>query len=171
MTTAQTGATLAGCTVAVAIMAIYLRKWWTGGRTLKDLFPMVQGFVTGALGTVCVGGLMGWLSGCTRQTANGGGGKVITGTTGTDSGAPLATGSMGQLTPEGGVVVFLITVLLVVSYKAASKDDKGRLLGFLAAGMILCATAGVAGMLTGLPDLVNSLGLSGRNLLEGNASL
>ena len=169
MNTTTTGASLAACAIAVAIMAVYLRKWWVGGRTLKDLFPMIQGFVTGALATVCVGGLAGWLAGCTRQTAGGAGGKVVTGVTGTDSGTAMASASMGQLTPEGGVVVFLLAVILVVSYKAASKDDKGRLLGFLAAGMILCATAGVAGMLDGLPDLVNSLGLSGRNILEGNA--
>lgn len=168
MNTTTTGATLAAVLIAVAIMAVYLRKWWVGGRTLKELIPMVQGFITGALATICFGGLAGWLAGCTRQTAGGAGGKVITGTTGTESGAPLAAGSMGQLTSEGGAVVFLLMVILVVSYKAASKDDKGRLLGFLAAGMILCVTAGVAGMLTGLPELVNSLGLSGRNMLEGN---
>ncbi|MEU3976873.1 hypothetical protein [Streptomyces bacillaris] len=168
MTTTQTGATLAAVLIAVAIMAVYLRKWWVGGRTLKDLIPMIQGFLTGALATICFGGLAGWLAGCTRQAAGGVGGKVISGTTGTESGSPLATGSMGQLTPEGGAVVFLLMVILVVSYKAANKDDKGRLLGFLAAGMILCVTAGVAGMLTGLPDLVNGLGLSARNALEGN---
>lgn len=168
MNTATTGASLAGATLAIGIMAVYLRKWWTGGRALKDLIPMVQGFITGALGTICLGGLMGWLAGCTRQASNGVGGKVITGTTGTESGSPLAGGSIGQLTPEGGVVVFLLTIGLVVSYKAAAKDEKGRLVGFLIAGFILCATAGVAGMLQGLPGLVNGLGLSGRNVLEGN---
>lgn len=169
MTTTSTGASLAAVLIAVAIMAVYLRKWWMGGRTLKDLIPMIQGFITGALATICFGGLAGWLAGCTRQAAGGAGGKVITSTTGTDTGDQLATGSMGQLTPEGGAVVFLLMVVLVVSYKAASKDDKGRLLGFLAAGMILCVTAGVAGMLDGLPGLVNGLGLSARNALEGNA--
>lgn len=168
MNTTQTvGASLAGCLLAVAIMAVYLRKWWTGGRTIKDLAPMVQGFVTGALATICVGGLAGWLAGCTRQTSATVGGRIITGATGTEAGSTMASASMGQLTPEGGCVVFLLFVILVVSYKAASKDDKGRLLGFLAAGMILCATAGVAGALDGLPDLVNSLGLSGKNALEG----
>lgn len=167
MNTAQTGATLAGAAIAVTILFIQLRKWWVGGRALKDLILTVQGLLTGALGTVCAGGLLGWLAGCTRQGANTAGGKVITGVTGTESGSPLATASMGQLTPEGGVVVFIVAVALVISYKAASKDDKGRLLGALAAGFILCAVAGVAGALEGLPDLVNALGLSGRNALEG----
>ncbi|WP_371099289.1 hypothetical protein [Streptomyces sanglieri] len=166
MMTTQTGVTLAGCLIAIAIMAIYLWKWWTGGRAIKDLISMIQGFLNGALTTVCTGGLAGWLAGCTRQAAGGVGGKVISSTTGTDSGTPLATASLGQLTPEGGTVVFLLFVILFFSYKAASKEDKGRLLGFVAAGMILCATAGVAGMLDGLPDLINGLGLSGRNALE-----
>lgn len=168
MKTTLTGASLAACLIAIAVMAVYLRKWWTGGRAIKDLMAMVQGFVNGALATICLGGLGGWVAGCARQTAGGVGGKAISATTGTDAGAPLATASLGRLTPEGGCVVFLLLVLLVISYKAASKDDKGRLVGFLFAGMVLCVTAGVAGMLDGLPDLVNSLGLSGRNAIEGN---
>ncbi|MFE7754305.1 hypothetical protein [Streptomyces sp. NPDC057429] len=167
MNTTTTGVTLAGAAIALTILVIQLRKWWTGGRALKDLIPTIQGLLTGALGTVCAGGLLGWLAGCTRQAANGAGGKVVTGTTGTESGAPLASGTLGQLTPEGGVIVFLLAVVLVLSYKAANKEDKGRLLGALGAGFILCATAGVAGMLEGLPDLVNALGASGRNALEG----
>lgn len=169
MNTTQTGATLAACAIAITIMAVYLRKWWVGGRALKDLFPMIQGFVSGGLATICFGGLAGWLAGCTRQAVGGVGGKAVTGTTGTNSGDAITTGSLGQLTEEGGVVVFLLFVLLIVMYKAASKDDKGRLLGFFVAGAILCVTAGVAGMLDGLPDLINALGLSGRNALEGNA--
>ncbi|WP_326768649.1 hypothetical protein OG978_32665 [Streptomyces sp. NBC_01591] len=167
MNTATTGATLAGCTVAFAILFLNLRKWWTGGRALKDLIPTIQGFITGALGTICAGGLAGWLAGCTRQAANTGGDKVISGTTGTGAGSAIASGSMGQLTEEGAVVVFLVFLALVASYKAASKEDKGRLIGTMIAGFILCATAGVAGALDGLPDLVNSLGLSGKNALGG----
>lgn len=166
MTTTQTGATLAACLIAVCLVAVYLRKWWLGGRALKDLITMAQGFINGALSTICFGGLAGWLAGCARQVAGGAGGKVISSTTGTEAGTPLTTASLGQLTPEGGGVVFLLFVILLVSYKAASKDDKGRLLAFVAAGMILCVTAGVAGMLDGLPDLINALGLSGRNALE-----
>ncbi|AWL39684.1 MULTISPECIES: hypothetical protein [unclassified Streptomyces] len=165
----STGATLAACLIAIAIMAIYLRKWWTGGRALKDLIPMLQGFLTGALATICVGGLAGWLAGCTRTATGGAGGTAITATTGTDAGDTLATASMGRLTPEGGAVTFLLFVILVVSYKAANKDDKGRLIGFLAAGMILCATAGVAGALDGLPGLINEAGAKGRNILEGHS--
>ncbi len=167
MTTTQTGATLAACAIAITIMVIYLRKWWVGGRALKDLFPMVQGFANGGLATICFGGLAGWLAGCTRQAAGGLGGHAVSGTTGTAAGSSIKGGSLGQLTPEGGVVVFLLFVLLVVSYKAANKDDKGRLIGFFVAGAILCVTAGVAGALDGLPGLINALGLSGRNALGG----
>ncbi|MEU0634343.1 hypothetical protein [Streptomyces sp. NPDC005989] len=169
MTTTQTGVTLVACLFAIIIMAVYLRKWWSGGRAIKDLISMVQGFLNGALTTVCAGGLGGWLAGCTRQAAGGVGEKVVSGTTGTEAGTPLATASLGQLTEEGGAVVFFLFVILFFSYKTASKEDKGRLLGFVAAGMVLCVTAGVAGMLDGLPDLINGLGLSARNALEGKA--
>ncbi|MEE1805953.1 hypothetical protein [Streptomyces sp. BE133] len=50
MTTTRTGATLAGCTIAFLVLFANLRKWWTGGRALKDLIPTIQGFVTGGLG-------------------------------------------------------------------------------------------------------------------------
>lgn len=167
MNTATSATTLAGCAIAIAILGLQLRKWWTGGRALKDLIPTVQGFITGALGTACAGGLAGWLAGCTRQVASGGGAKIITGTTGTEASAPIASGSIGTLTSEGGVIVFFVMLILVATYKAAPKDEKGKLLGALAAGFILCTTAGVAGMLTGLPDLANSLGTSAGNILAG----
>ncbi|MFE9300546.1 hypothetical protein [Streptomyces sp. NPDC006856] len=167
MNTTQTGVSLAACAIAIAILGIQLRNWWVGGRAWKDLLPTIQGFVSGGLATICVGGLGGWLAGCVRQVANGGGSKAVTGVTGTESSTPIAASSMGQLTEEGGVVVFLLAVLLFVTYKAASKEDKGKLLGAMVAGMILCVTAGVVGMLDGLPDLVNGLGLSGKNILQG----
>ncbi|MFJ9029794.1 hypothetical protein ACIRQP_14925 [Streptomyces sp. NPDC102274] len=162
------GTTLAGAAIALAILFLNLRKWWTGGRALKDLIPTGQGLITGAMSTVCVGGLAGWLSGCTRQATNFGGSKAVSGTTGTDSGSTIATASLGSLTPEGGVVVFLLFVATVAAYKAFNKEEKGRLLGAMAAGAILCATAGIAGMLHGLPEIANSLGASGRALLEGH---
>ncbi|MFE5996750.1 hypothetical protein ACFQ6C_07630 [Streptomyces sp. NPDC056454] len=168
MNTTTTGATLAACAIAITFMVVYLRKWWIGGRALKDLAPMIQGFVCGGLATICFGGLAGWLAGCARQVVGSVGGKAVSSTTGTASGNTLAPGSLGRLSEEGGVVVFFLFVLLIVIYKAASKDDKGRLISFFVAGAVLCVTAGVAGMLDGLPDLINSLGLSGRNALERN---
>ncbi|MEU8704188.1 hypothetical protein [Streptomyces sp. NPDC048565] len=169
MNTSQTvGASLAGCTIAIAILVLTLRSWWTGGRAMKDLIIPAQGFLTGGLATICVGGLAGWVSGCTRQGVSGAGGTAITATTGTEAGAPIATGSLGQLTEEGGVVVFVIFLILIVSYKAAAKADKGRLLACLAAGMILCVTAGIAGALDGLPGLINQAGGAARGLLERN---
>ncbi|WP_326811650.1 hypothetical protein [Streptomyces scopuliridis] len=165
------GTTLAGAAIAVVILALNLRKWWTGGRALKDLIPTAQGLVTGAFGTVCAGGLAGWLSGCTRQITNFGGGKAVTGTTGTDSSSPIASGSLGALTPEGGVVVFVFFCVTVAAYKSFNKEEKGKLIGGIVAGSVLCVTAGIAGMLTGLPDVANQLGDSARAAFEGWGSL
>lgn len=161
------GTTLAGAAIAIAILFLNLRKWWTGGRALKDLIPTGQGLIVGAMSTVCVGGLAGWLSGCARQATSLGGNKVVGGTTGADSSSTIATGSLGSLTPEGGVVVFILFVATIASYKAFNKEEKGRLAGAIVAGCVLCATAGIAGMLTGLPDIANSLGASGRSVFEG----
>lgn len=161
------GTTLAGVAIALTILFLNLRKWWTGGRALKDLIPTGQGLITGAFSTACVGGLAGWLSGCTRQATNVGGGKVVSGTTGTDSGSAIASGSLGSLTEEGGVVVFILFVSTIAAYKAFNKEEKGRLIGSFVAGSILCATAGVAGMLNGLPEIANSLGVEGAAFFGG----
>ncbi|MFD5041978.1 hypothetical protein ACFWNI_33550 [Streptomyces sp. NPDC058377] len=167
MNSTQTvGASLAGCAAALAVLFVTLRSWWTGGRAAKDLILPVQGFLTGGLATVCVGGLGGWIAGCTRQGVGGAASTAITATTGTEAGDPIATASLGQLSEEGGIVVVLIFLACLLSYKAAPKGDKGTMLGCLAAGMILCVTAGVAGALDGLPDLINQAGSAGRGLLE-----
>lgn len=161
------GTTLAGVAVALTILFLNLRKWWTGGRALKDLIPTGHGLITGAMSTACVGGLAGWLSGCTRQVTNFAGGKAVTGTTGADSSSTIASGSIGSLDEGGGVVVFILFVATVAAYKAFSKEEKGRLIGAITAGCILCATAGVAGVLNGLPEIANSLGASGKAFFEG----
>ncbi|MFD8687827.1 hypothetical protein [Streptomyces sp. NPDC059651] len=169
MNTATTGVSLAASAAAAVILVIQLRKWWRGGRAFKDLVHTVQGFLMGGIASVCVGGLGGWLAGCTRQIANGGSSKIVTGVTGAPSSSSVTTGSLGQLSEEGGVVVCILFVLVIVGYMSASKEEKGRLLAAMAAGMILCVTAGVAGMLDGLPDLLNALGLSGSNILNRRA--
>lgn len=167
MNTTQTvGASLAGCAAALGVLFITLRGWWTGGRAMKDLVIPTQAFLTGGLATICVGGLGGWISGCARQGIGGAAGTAISATTGTEAGSPIATASLGQLTPEGGIVVCLLFVAMLLTYKAASKGDKAQLLGCLAAGMILCVTAGVAGALDGLPGLINEAGAAGRGMLE-----
>jgi hypothetical protein len=168
---ATTGTTLAGAAIALVILALNLRKWWSGGRAAKDLIPTTQGLVTGAFGTMCAGGLAGWLSGCTRQATNFGGGKAVMGTTGTDSSSAIASGSFESLTPEGGVIVFAFFCVTIAVYKTLSKEDKGKLIGGVVAGSVLCVTAGVAGMLSGLPDVANQLGDSARAALEGRGSL
>jgi hypothetical protein len=164
------GITLAGLGLSLAILYLNWRKWWKGGRKVGDLIPFSSGFLLGALGTVCTGGLLGWLSGCTRQAVNTAGGKVVPGATGTSDGA-IEQGSLGQLSPEGGVVVFVLAVGVAAAYKAAGKDEKKRMTGGLICGFTLCVTAGIAGILNDLPTAINAVGVAGRGLFEGKVGL
>ncbi|MET7933474.1 hypothetical protein [Streptomyces sp. NPDC005322] len=160
----------AGAALSLAVLYLNLRPWWKGGRNPKDLLPFGGSALLGALSTVCTGGLLGWLAGCSAQSANTAGYKAVPGATGTqDTG--LARGSLGQLTPEGGVVVFLLTIVVAAAWKAAGKQDRRRMAGGAFCGATLCFTAGVAGMLGGLPDAANNLGDGLKAALEGQGIL
>jgi hypothetical protein len=159
--------TLTGLVMSLAILYANLRPWWKGPRELKALAPFGQGFMLGALATVCTGGLLGWLHGCTARAANDVGDKAVGMTTGSASSAPLTRGSLGQLTPEGGLIVALFTVAVILAWKAAKKDEKKRITGGAFCGTTLCITAGIAGALGWLPELVNTLGMQLRTMVEG----
>lgn len=164
------GISLAGAFVCLGIAYFNIKKWWDGSRELKNLAPFAQSTLMGALASLCGGGLLGWLSGCTRQGVSTVGDHAVSGITGTSGGAPVASQSLaGQLTPEGGVVVALAAVITVAAYKAAEKDEKRRVLGGLICGVCLTITAGAAGALNGLPGLVNEIGAAaGRALNIGS---
>lgn len=168
MTTYQL--TFAGAAISLGVLYLNLRPWWKGGRNPKDLLPFGGAALLGALSTVCTGGLLGWLAGCSTTGANTAGEKGVPGATGTNSGA-LAKGSLGQLTPEGGVIVFLLAVTVAAMWKAAGKQDRKRMYGGAFCGSTLCMTAGVAGMLGGLPSAANNLGDGLRAALEGQGIL
>lgn len=168
MTTDQL--TLAGAAISIGVLFLNLRPWWTGGRNPKDLLPFGSAFVLGALATVCAGGLLGWLAGCSAVGANTAGNKAVPGATGT-SDVALARGSLGALTQEGGVIVFLLALAVAAAWKVAGKKDKRRMAGGGFCGMTLCLTAGIAGTLDWLPGVANSLGTGLRSALEGGGLL
>lgn len=161
------GLTFSGLALSLAILYANFRPWWKGARDPKLLIPFGSGFGLGALGTVCGGGLLGWLAGCSSKLANSGGDKAVRGTTGTASSGAITHGDLGELTPEGAVVVFLLAVGVVLAWRASGKLDKRRMAGGAFCGSTLCLTAGVAGALAWLPDGVNQLGGVLRGAVEG----
>ncbi|MFF4403808.1 hypothetical protein [Streptomyces sp. NPDC001404] len=164
MTTTQL--TFPGAAVGLALMYLSLRTWWKGGRHPKDLLPFAGMFLLGSLSTMCAGGVLGWLAGCSAVGVNQGGAKAVGVTTGTQSGA-LAHGSLGALTPDGAVIVFLCSVAAGAAWKAAGKLDKRKMIAGGVCGATLTLTAGVAGALVWLPGVVNTLGASLRTALGG----
>ncbi|MFE0270831.1 hypothetical protein ACFWZY_01625 [Streptomyces sp. NPDC058992] len=152
------GLTLTGLALSLIILWANLRPWWTGSRDPKMLTAFGQGALLGALATLCSGGLLGWLAGCAPGIANTAGDKVVSGATGSASSAPIARATMGTLTPEGALIVALVTAAVVFAWRKAGKDDKKRTVGGAFCGATLCITAGVAGALAFLPTLVNDAG-------------
>jgi hypothetical protein len=161
------GLSLAGLALVCAILWANLRPWWKGSRDPEQLRAFGTGGLLGAVSTMCSGGLLGWLSGCAPTAANTAGAKATQGVTGQAPGSTVTSGSLGELTPEGAVVVFLITVGTVLAWKAAGKQDKKRMAGGAFCGSCLCLTAGVAGALSFLPDLVNQAGTVLKDGVQG----
>ncbi|MFB7589361.1 hypothetical protein [Streptomyces sp. NPDC056169] len=163
----QAALTLTGLALTLVILWANLRPWWTGSRDPKMLAPFGKGAALGILSAMCAGGLLGFLSGCAPAVGSAAGSKAVGAVTGAQSSTALARGSLsGSLSEEGAVVVFLLTVGVVFAWKKAGKDDKKRMAGGAFCGATLCATAGIAGALSFLPDLVNQAGTAGRAAFE-----
>ncbi|MFD5002204.1 hypothetical protein ACFWMV_04780 [Streptomyces mutabilis] len=152
------GLTLAGIALVLVVLWANLRPWWKGDRDPAKLKSFGTGSLLGALSTMCGGGLLGYIAGCAAGAANTGGGKAVAGATGQQAAAPVTTGSLGNLTPSGAVVVFLITCGTIFAFRAAGKDERKRMVGGIFCGVCLCLTAGVASALNWLPGLINGVG-------------
>lgn len=163
----QTGLTLVGLALSLAVLAANLYPWWTGNRDAKQLEPFGTGFLLGTLSTMCAGGLLGLLAGCAPRAANEAGDRAVAGVTGATSTSTVAHSTLGQLTPEGALIVFLATALVVLAWKKAGKKDKKRIAGGALCGVTLCTTAGVASALSWLPGLVNGAGDQLKAAFEG----
>ncbi|MFJ9214246.1 hypothetical protein [Streptomyces sp. NPDC102264] len=162
-----TSLTLTGLAISAAIFWLNFRPWWKGSREPKALIPFGSGFALGAVATVCTGGLLGWLAGCSAGVANSAGERGVRAVTGAAGSGALARGDLGQLTPEGAVIVFLMTVGVFLAWKAAGKQDKKRMAGGGFCGATLCVTAGVASLLNWLPGSLNTAGEQLRAAVEG----
>ncbi|WP_267244371.1 hypothetical protein [Streptomyces sp. PR69] len=163
----NTGLTLAGLAASLAVLYANLRPWWKGGRQLKELLPFGRGALLGAVGTICTGGLLGWLAGCSTVAANRGGSTATEVVSGAKPTGAIARGDLGQLTEEGGVVVFLIAIVVVLAWREADKEERRRMIGGVFCGFTLCATAGVAQLLNWLPPVINEAGTALRGVVEG----
>ncbi|MDX2922079.1 hypothetical protein [Streptomyces sp. NE06-03C] len=156
--TGATSLTLTGLAISLAVLWANFRPWWKGTREFKQLIPFGQGFLLGAVSTVCTGGILGWLAGCSAGAANSGGERGVQAMTGSASSGALTKGSLGNLSPEGAVIVFLLTIGVGIAWKAAGKAEKKRTTGGAFVGATLCITAGVASLLNWLPGTLNQLG-------------
>jgi len=156
--TATTGLTVGGLLAALLVLAANLHPWWTGNREMKQLAAFGKGFSAAACAAACPGGILGWAHSRSGTIANGAGERTSTAVTGTDSGAGLTSGQLVGLGATGAAVAVVVVFLVVLSYKAAGKKDKRRIIGGAFVGSVLLLTAGVAGALSWLPDFLNAAG-------------
>lgn len=155
---ATTTLTLGGLLAALLVLTANLYPWWTGNRELKQLASFGKGFGGAACAAACPGGLLGWAHSHTGTVANGAGERTGAAATGTTSGTGLTTGQLTGLGATGAVVAVLAVFLVALSYKAAGKKDKKRIVGGAFVGSVLLLTAGMAGALAWLPGALNATG-------------
>lgn len=160
---------LAGVAVALGIMWGNVRPWWKGNRDPKALLPYGAGWLLGSLATLCAGGALGWgaagITGLLTKASDTAIGSII----GTGP-AALAARRMGALTPEGGIVVALALLCVILLYKASGKVDQRRILGGIITGAVLGFLPGVAAAMDWLPDVVNQAGVWGKDLANGHTA-
>jgi hypothetical protein len=156
--TATNTLTIGGLLAALIILTCNLYPWWTGNREMKQLSSFGKGFGAAACAAACPGGILGWAHHRSGTIANDTGEKTSTAVTGTSSAAGLTTGQLVGLGATGAVVVVIAVTLVVLSYKAAGKKDKKRIIGGAFVGSTFCLTAGVAGALSWLPAALNAAG-------------
>lgn len=162
---------LGGVAIALAILWLNVRPWWKGSRDPKALLPYGSGAGLGALATICAGGALGWGASGAAGLASRLGNKGVTTATGTSGAAPLPTGRMGTLTPEGAVVTCLLLVGVAILYRASGKLDKRRIVGGFLTFAILGFLPGAAATLQFWPNAINEIGAAGRSMLSSGTGL
>ncbi|MFF8656802.1 hypothetical protein [Streptomyces huasconensis] len=165
--TGTTTLTLGGLLAALIILIANLHPWWTGSREMKMLAPFGKGFAAAACAAACPGGLLGWAHSRSGTVANGAGERTGAATTGTNSASGITSGQLVGLGATGAAIVVLVVFLVCLSYKAAGKKDKKRILGGAFVGSVLLLTAGVAGALAWLPGLLNEIGVAVVDTVQG----
>lgn len=160
------GLSLGGVAFALGILWLNLRPWLKGSRDPKALLPYASGAGLGSAATVCMGGALGWGASGIAGLATSSGNTGVHVVTGTSGAAAMPTGRMGALTPEGGVVVCLLLLGVIVLFKASGKQDKRRIVGGFVTFVILGFLPGVAALLHHWIDALNWLGARGRQLLS-----
>lgn len=162
-----TGLTLAGLTAALVVLLANLRPWWTGNRDAKQLAAFGKGTALGVVSAVCPGGILGWLHAHAGAAANAGGDRITRGTTGVQAGTPVANKALGGLTSAGAVVVVVIAAVVVLAWRAAAKKDRWRISGGAFVASVLCLSAGVVGLLSWVPGVLNSAGAAVVGAVQG----
>ncbi|MCM1972305.1 hypothetical protein [Streptomyces sp. G1] len=156
--TGTTTLTLGGLLAALLVLAANLHPWWTGNRDPKLLAPFGKGFTAAACAAACPSGLLGWAHSRTGTVANGAGERTSAVASGTTTGSGLTSGQLVGLGSTGAIVAVLIVFIVSLAYKKASKADRRRIIGGAFVGSVLLLTAGVAGALSWLPDVLNTTG-------------
>ncbi|MFI1522823.1 hypothetical protein [Kitasatospora cineracea] len=135
-------------------------NWKAKKKNWKSLVPFVGGLAYGGLASMCTGGLIGFGAGVITWLGNGAGSLALWGLAGGNSTRAVRVTPV-ELSAEGNIILFLVTVALIGLWKVLDKASKGMARRGVFAGVLLglSAVLGGAVAVTVIPA-VNSAGAS-----------
>ena len=144
--------TIGGVTVGVCILVATLIQWWPGIKTLKadpfgqasSLLPFLLGWAYGALITLGVGGLVGWIADTTLWITNWLGDVALVWGVGGQPGQHSTGVAYIPLSQTGGGIVLILSAAIIVAVKKSSRYGRDLKWGTWC-GITLGTSAGVAG--------------------------
>jgi hypothetical protein len=143
--------TMGGVTIGLAILLTTLIGWWPGAKALRSdplshasrLAPFLAAWAYGALVTLGVGGLIGWIADTALWISSWLGDVALVWGVGGEFGQSARSAAYLPLTKTGGAIVLLLTATVIAAVK---KTRYGRDIKLGAwCGVCLGTSAGVAG--------------------------
>ncbi|MFZ3556456.1 MULTISPECIES: hypothetical protein [unclassified Streptomyces] len=144
--------TFGGVTIGICILAGNLVSWWPGSKSLRSdplhqlskLLPFILAWAYGALVTLGVGGLIGWMTSTALWITNWLGDAALIWGVGGQGGQRSTRGTYLPLTDTGSGIVLILTIIMIVAIRKSSTGPILR--SGTWCGICLGTSAGVAGL-------------------------
>ena len=141
--------TAGGLAVGLAIPLHFAAHWIKANfkskkKDWKSLVPFAGGIAYGGLASMCTGGLIAFGAGLITWLGNGAGSLAMWGVTGGNTTRGVRATPV-ELTAEGNIILFLLTVCVLGLWKAIKAEEKRLAKRGIFAGVLLGLSAVLGG--------------------------
>ncbi|MES9558773.1 MULTISPECIES: hypothetical protein [unclassified Streptomyces] len=144
-----TSLTAGGLAIGLAIPVHFASHWIKANfkskkKDWKTLIPFAGGVAYGGMASMCTGGLIAFGAGLITWFGNGAGSLAMWGITGGNTTRGVRATPV-ELTSDGNIVMFLLTVAVFGLWKAIKSDEKKLAKRGIVAGVLLGLSAVLGG--------------------------